>query len=58
MVMLSRSKLRSLLWGRPFDFGSFRFGEEESSLDLAFRSLSFFFSLSLSLSGDADLEKN
>lgn len=55
MVMPSRSKLRSLLWGRPLDFVSFRLGEE-SSLGLALRSLSFFFSLSLS--GDADLEKS
>ena len=60
MAMPSRSKLRSLLRGRPFDFVSFRLGDEKASLDLAFRSLSFFLSLSLSLSlsGDADLEKN
>lgn len=58
IVMPSRSRLRSLLRGRPFDFVSLRLGDEESSLDLAFRSLSFFLSLSLSLSGDADLEKN
>lgn len=56
MAMPSRSRLRSLLRGRPLDFVSFRVGEEESSLDFALRSLSFFFSLSLS--GDADLEKN